>query len=512
MTAGFWTRLVLCSALVFSAGGAPASVRTNILSLQDCFDLALKRNLDVRIERASADIARFSLAGGYGAYDPVLSVRASHAFVDAPGDFSPQKFNWDFPYQMDTDAGGAGLAGILPFGMSYDLDAGGGRKSAITDFSGRLNDGAAYFWGLRDTNNSFAKAGVTLKQHVLKDLWIDQPREVLQVRRKELKMSEESLRLRILETMLAVELNYYDLVAARELVRVEEAALKLKEQFLAETRRRVEVGDQPALDAEHAETLLQNTITALTSAREFWVARQNALKGLLSDNFQEWAENELAPAELPAVSPPEGPLSDSFQRALRERPDLARARLAVERSDVVVKFRYNQLFPSLDLVGRIGGSSVESDFGGALGNALQDSNPDYMYGVVLSIPLTHTAERNDYRISKSSREMAKLQLQKAEQAVLLQVADWVNRAQSRFSQVGSTARARSYAEAALAAERKKLENGLTTSYFVLEFQEALTAARKAETQAAADYHKAQAQLAFAEGRTLDRYHIALEVK
>jgi len=28
----------------------------------------------------------------------------------------------------------------------------------------------------------------------------------------------------------------------------------------------------------------------------------------------------------------------------------------------------------------------------------------------------------------------------------------------------------------------------------------------------ADYLKAQAQLAFAEGRTLDRYHIAVEVK
>jgi outer membrane protein len=334
----------------------------------------------------------------------------------------------------------------------------------------------------------------------------------VRVRRTELKMSEAALRLQILRTMLAVELGFYDLVAARDLVRVEEAALRLKQQFLAETKRRVEVGDQPPIDEQQAETQLANTLTRLSSAREAWVSRQNTLKGLVSDNFRNWAEEELAPDDVPAIAPPQARLQDSFQNALRERPDLAEARLLIERSDVMVKFRYNQLFPSLDLVGRLSNTSVESDFAEAAGTVFRQSGPDYMYGVVLSVPLTRTAQRNDYRISKSARDMAKLQLQRAEQAVLLEVADWVNRVDSRFSQVNSTTKARTYAEAALAAEQKKLENGLTTGYFVLEFQEALVAARRAEALAAADYHKAQAQLAFAEGRTLDRYHISVEIK
>ena len=502
---------ILISSAILSAAAAPTPARTNTLSLHACFDLALQRNLDVRIERLSSEIARFSLAGAYGAYDPVLSVAASHAYVNTPGDFSPQKFNWDFPYQMDTDQGGTTLAGALPFGMSYDLGGGAGRKSAITDFSGRPNDGDAYLWGIRDTNNSFAQASLTLRQHLLKDAWIDQAREVVQVRRAQLKMSEAALRVQILKTMLAVEMGYYDLVAGRELVRVQEAALGLKEQFLKETRRRVEVGDQPPLELQQAETQLQNTITALAAARETWVSQQNALKGLLSDNFREWAQTELAPVELPAPIPPHAQLSQSFQQALRERPDLLEARLAVERSDVMVRFHYNQLFPSLDAIGRVGSSAVESDVGEAISTVFHKGDPDYMYGVVLSIPLTRTTQRNEYRMSKSAKELAKLQLQRAEQGVLLQVADWVNRVESRFSQVGSTAKARTYAEAALTAEQKKLENGLTTSYFVLEFQEALTAARRAEVLAVADYHKAQAQLAFAEGSTLDRYHITVDI-
>jgi len=52
-----------------------------------------------------------------------------------------------------------------------------------------------------------------------------------------------------------------------------------------------------------------------------------------------------------------------------------------------------------------------------------------------------------------------------------------------------------------------LANGLSTSFIVLQLQETLTAARTAELQALADYNKALAQLTFAEGRSLDKYHL-----
>jgi outer membrane protein TolC len=286
----------------------------------------------------------------------------------------------------------------------------------------------------------------------------------------------------------------------------------MREAFLGETRRRVEVGDQPPLDLQHAETLLQNTVTALAAAREAWISGQNALKALVSDDCRAWADETLDPAATSSVIPPAASLQRSFQLALRQRPDLLEARLAIERSNVAVRFRYNQLFPSLDLVGRLGSSAVEPDAAQAISTMLRQGDPQYMYGIVLTMPLTRTGQRNDYRRSKAEREISQLQLKRAEEGVLVQVADWVNRVESRYSQVGSTAKARSYAEAALAAEQKKLQNGLTTPYFVLQYQEALTAAQRAEVLAVADYLKAQAQLAFAEGSTLDRYHLAVEVR
>lgn len=504
--------IAVCAGGIAAAQTAPSQPAMRSLSLQQCIQLALTHNLDMRIGQRSAEIARFNLSGSYGAFDPTLSFAANHAYVSQPGDFDPQKFNMDFPYKLTTDSAGPLLEGLLPIGMNYSFSGRAGRKSAITDFSSDPDDAASFFWGIRDTNNSFADAGVTARQHLLKDFWIDQPRETIRIRRKELKMSEQALRFQIMRVLLAVELGYYDLVAAREQVQVEERALELKQQFVAETHRRVEVGDLPPLDAEQAETQLQNTLTALTAAREAYVSRQNALKVLLTDDFQEWVETELAPTDALLALPPEVHRSESFQSALKNRPDLAEARLAVERSDVVVQFRRNQLFPSLDLVGHYGGLGVEDGLDSAISHTLHFRNPEYFYGAVVSMPLTRTAERNYYHASQAAKQLAELQLKKAEQLVFLDIADWVNRLSSRFAQVGSTHKARTYAEAALAAEQKKLQNGLSTSFFVLQLQETLTAARTAEALALADYNKALAQLAFAEGSMLDRHHFKVEVK
>jgi len=501
----FW---VLLPALTLSA--VDASKRS--ISLQECIDLALSRNLDLQVERHTAELARYALQGAYGPYDPSFTFRALREHVDAPADFDPHKFSLDFPYILRQDTLSAALEGSTPIGLSYRLNTRAGTKDASTDFNADFGDANDFLFGIRNTNNAFASADVSVRQHLLKDFWIDQDRASIRVRQKELKMTEQALRFQVMRVVLAVELAYYDLIVARQQVRVEEQSLELNQQLVAETRRRVDVGDLPPLDAEQAETQLQNTLTALAAVREALNNRENALKFLLTDDFRQWSEIELEPADTLVAVPVNVDRSQSFQQALALRPDLAEARLGVEKTAVNVQFRYNQLFPSLDLVGSYGDSSVESGLSRAVGDTYMFREPDYAYGVVLSFPLANTAGRNQYAASKTARELAKLQLKKAEQGVFLQVADWVNRVQSRFSQVASTRKARGYAESALESEQKKWQNGLSTAFFVLQAQATLTMARSAEVLSLADYNRALAQLAFAEGNTLQKHHVTVEVK
>ena len=113
--------IAFCAVGVAAAQTAWSGATNRYLSLPQCIDLALKDNLDAQIARVSADITGFNLSGAYGAYDPVLSFRATRAHVSLPGDFDPQKFNPDFPYQLTTDSAGPSLEGLLPIGMSYSF-------------------------------------------------------------------------------------------------------------------------------------------------------------------------------------------------------------------------------------------------------------------------------------------------------------------------------------------------------------------------------------------------------
>lgn len=505
--------LALCAIGAASAQTTNLPTNTRLLSLRNCIDLALSRNLDLRIEHLTVELAGDALSSAYGVYSPNFTFDATHSYESDLGDFDAKKFNPYFPAEITTDKLGTDLSGKVPFGFSYDFSGAVRKNEAITDFSSDPADAVYFPGGIRSTNDHDAVVGLNMRQHLLKDFWIDSDREVLLARRSDLKISQQALRFQIMTTLLAVELSYYDLIGAREEIQVQEKSLELRRQFVAETQRRVQVGDLPPLDDAQAETQLQNTLTQLAAAREVFCASQNHLIGLLTDDFKEWADAELQPSDALQALPPAVNRSDSFQSALSKRPDLIEARLAVEKNGATVKFRLNQIFPSLDLVGGYGGLGSETSSGGdALNDAFATHNPIYTYGMVVSFPLDNASARGNYRASKAASQIAELQLKKAEQDVLLQVADFFSSIEFRFSQVASTHQARTYAEAALDAETKKFQNGFSTSFLVLQFQETVTSARTAEIRAQIDYNKALAQLAFADGTILERDHLSLELR
>ena len=78
--------------------------------------------------------------------------------------------------------------------------------------------------------------------------------------------------------------------------------------------------------------------------------------------------------------------------------------------------------------------------------------------------------------------------------------------------MNATHKGREFAELALKSEQAKAENGLTTSFVLLEFQRLLTAARLAEIRALVEYNKALVELALQEGTTLDKNAITLNFK
>jgi len=241
--------------------------------------------------------------------------------------------------------------------------------------------------------------------------------------------------------------------------------------------------------------------------------QQRLLKNLLSDDYSQWMDVYIQPAEALIAIPEQFDLQESWRRGLTQRPDVLQQKIALEKQGYIIKFQKNQLFPQLDIVGSAGlNASSREDLDDALNQIRGRDNPFWSVGGQLSIPLGNRSARYSYRSAKVTRQQIELQLKQLEQQVLIRIENAIAVARTAFQRANATREARTFAEAALEAEQKKLESGKSTSFEVLRLQRDLTTARSGEIRALADYNAALAQIALNEGTTLERRKVKLELQ
>ncbi len=95
------------------------------------------------------------------------------------------------------------------------------------------------------------------------------------------------------------------------------------------------------------------------------------------------------------------------------------------------------------------------------------------------------------------------------QQVIFDLKEGVRRLQTDFKRIETTRSARILSEKQLQAERERLNVGLSTTRFVLDFQRDLAIAQRNELRAVVDYNKSLSNLARQKGTTLEQYAIEL---
>jgi outer membrane protein TolC len=479
------------------------------LSLEVCVRFALEKNLDLRIERYNPQLSVFNLSIAYAGYDPVFAASGSREHDRVRNQINSGYGLTIPPAAGDLNSVEASLGGSLPWGMSYNL------QSKFSE-----SDGHAWAFTTNPvpgflrtpTDESSGSASITLTQPLLRDLWMDNNRLNVAVAKNQVKYSEQSLRLQLISTVSAVETAYYELIFAQDYVKVQEKALQLAEQLFRENKKRVEVGVLAPLDEKQAESQMATRRADLLAAQRTLESRQNTLKSLITDDYAAWHDLVLQPAETLGAVKQFFNVRDSWSRGLNDRPDLLQSKLDLEQAGIQLKYYRNQLFPQLDLFGTYGRAGDGVELNDTLSDIRRDNRPYYAYGLQFSIPLGNVAARTHYKKSKVTVEQAVLALKKFEQTVMVQIDEAIKQAQSSYERVQATREASAFAQAALEAEQKKLENGKSTSFNVLSLQSDLTAARSSEIRALADYNEALTALAQAEGSTLEHRRIDVKVK
>jgi outer membrane protein len=495
--------------LILAGLSATALAQTNTpgarkVSLDDCIQSALEKNLDMRIARYNPPEALADLQAAYAGYNPTFAFGGTHNYSKTGGGFNPA-IGLVPATTGDQNNFTTSLSGLAPWGLNYSL------KGNLQESYGQGAQGTLTA-PFDDANGS---ASITLSQPLLKNFWMDQSRFNIQVGKNRVKYTELGLKQTIMNLVTAVEQGYYDLIYARENVTVQGKAVELAMQLVVENRKRVEVGSLAPLDQKQAEAQAETSRANLIAAKSTLVLQENSMKQLITDDYAA-----MEPVDLQPAAPLSAPVrvfdrQISWSKGLTERPDLLQAKLDIQRQGITIKYNYNQLFPEVDVLGAYGyggGGSGISEYSQVFNQIGGREQPSWTFGGQVTYPIGNTGARANYKKSKLAMEQLVLNLKKFEQTIMITIDNDINQAKSSYQQVAATRAATEYAGEALAAEQKKLENGKSTTYTVLQMQRDLTTARGNEIQALANYNKALAQLSLDEGTTLQRLSINVQVK
>lgn len=292
------------------------------------------------------------------------------------------------------------------------------------------------------------------------------------------------------ETLLDVRIKFYDILLAREKIKVQESNTELLRQQLKNVTDRFDAGTVSAFEKLRAEVALANAQVPLISARNAYRLAAEALRQALG--FATTAQESLR--KLPVFEgaleyvPVNYELQSALDSARAGRPELARlAKLADARTEAIISAKANRQ-PSLSAVGgwQLRKGSTDS-FG--------DSRDGWLVGLQSQWNIFDGAATTG-RVAQARSALEQAHLNLGEVTLLIDVE--VRRALSSLQEATELAEASQkvvvQAEESLRLANARYSAGTATQLDVLQSQVDLTTARTNQIQAFYSYNIAVARV------------------
>jgi len=487
----------LIVALLIAGTTAPALAQapqttTLRLTADEAVSMALDHNIDLSVDRLDPQISDARVAAANGAFRPTLgSTFNSNNQLQPPSSFL-------IPTATRTDAmtESVGVGQRLPrFGTQYSVSW----NAVHTNSNSFLN-----------SYNPLVTSGIgfTLSQPLVKDLFIDTPRQQLAASRINRQISDTRLRESIVHTTADVKTAYWNLVAARDNVNNRRTALELAQELARVNKAKVDVGTAPPLDLVSAQAEVASNQESLIIAETVVRTVEDRLRMLVLDmtNRDSW-NVRLDPIDSPPTATPSIDLDAAVSRALSTRTDLMRAQKDIENASLTAKLADNQKRPDVRLnaayqTNGLGGTQVlrtggfpgsivgpgdNTGFGNILGQLFSSDYPTWSVGVSVSYPLGDSVEQANAARTKLEQQQAAQREKSQEAKAIQQIRDAAWKVEMNGKRIETTRAARELAEQRLDAERKRLDVGMSTSFLVIQAQRDLAQMRTNELGAILAY-------------------------
>lgn len=479
----------------------PAQTRESLrLRLEDAIRRASQHAPGIRQQALAAESATFGVVAAKGAFDPVLFTDLTYDYGETPSTvFAQSAGGFDILFAARRQRQWRASEGLR-----QALLTGGSLELSIDETFTETSPASAF-----DIANpvSNASLGLTYTQPLLRGGWLLNGGHAL--RTAELDAASQAAGFLNTERDVVQQVidSYWDLAFARSDAEVKALSLSLAEELKRQTEARYRVGAAAQVEVVQTEADIAARREALLTA---WNTIEQAEDALRVQLFPFATDGDWRLALEPVTEPPAPePLELTWEAALltalEHRQDLEQLRLAVKNRELDWEVANRNTLPKLDFTSSVRSSAV----GGRNQSGLSipyEGLPDlydpmfgllwhgYTFSLTFELPLGNRSQRGVERQTRRGLELAQRELADKEHDLAREVRDAVRQVQYLIQRIDATEQAVLVARRQLQAEERRLQEGASTNFQVLQFQEDLAQALTNGKSAQIGYAKARARL------------------
>jgi outer membrane protein len=535
-----------------------------MLSLQDAISLALENNLAIEVERYAPWLDEVNLLraksgiNGLVPYDPTVTGNLN--LQDSVTPLNNPLFAGVIPTGSTTPTSAAPPAFIQHIGnvnFQYNQYFPTGTQLQVGMTNNRTSSNFGFF-NLYNPDLQSALT-VTITQPLLRGFGILPNTRLIIEAKRTIKVGLSQLEQQVIATTTQVSNDYWELVYARENVKVEEAALGVSRRLYDENSRRLEIGTLSSLDVLTAQSQVASDKQALVQAQSVQLQDETTL---LNDITMNPLDGPLLRAEIFPTTPISTPdtgenvrIEDAVKEAWQKRPELKQAALNLENAGTDVKATKNELLPSVNIFGEyiatgLGGVQTSTTTtptgafspglpvvnsagvpvpdlfqatavttaspvvfpGGAgqdLSRVFRGNYSTFEGGINFTLPIRNRAAQADNAQALLNERQQKTQYRQEQNTIFVSVRNALIAMQEDRASLAAAEEARKLAVQTLEDEQEKYRLGASTSYNVVLRSRDVTTAEGVELRDRINLLEDELKFNQAMGRTLEVNQISL---
>jgi outer membrane protein TolC len=466
------------------------------LRLEDVRELALRNNLDLKVELFNPALAREAVSEQEAAYEWTFTTDANYTSADPPTANT---------IQTQISGNESQNFRVTP-GLTIPLRTGG-----TIDVAGPMSftdsQGSSDVFNPLYTSDFSAR----LNQPLLRGGGIDFNAQQIRIAFYGYQTAQAQTKLQIITVLANVDRVYWRLYAARRALEVRRQEYDLAVAQLDRARRQVNAGVSPEVEIVRAQSGVADRVEAI-------IVADNAVRDAERDLKRQLNDPDIGMQSATTVIPATEPIPLYFKvdpdrlvaRSMNQRMELLESELQIALDTANVRVARHEMLPVLTLnytynINGLGGT-LDDSF-----NMVRDANfQDNMVGLQLQVPLGNEAARSRLR-QAMLRRLQELATKEQRQAQIRQeVLNAADQLEANWQRILAARQRVILSRRLLDVEIRQFEQGLRTSTEVLNAQTDLANARLSEISALTDYQISQVDIAFATGTLLGKSRVVWE--